>query len=93
MDFLKSNNRLHQLTDENSTDSGSRTININTSGDNTLFAIAPKFNYIISDKNSFSFGVEYVNVMAKNELNYSPSIFDNKSSTTAENKLNKYFIR
>lgn len=90
VDFLKSNNRLHQLTDENSMDSGSRTININTSGDNTLFAIAPKFNYIISDKNSFSFGVEYVNVMAKNELNYSPSIFDNKSSTTAENKFAAY---
>ena len=28
--------------------------------------------------------------MAKNELNYSPSIFDNKSSTTAENKFVAY---
>lgn len=90
VDFLKSNNRLHQLTDENSTDSGSRTININTSGGNTLFAFAPKLNYIINNKNSFSFGAEYINVMAENELNYSPSIFDNKSSTTTENKFAAY---
>ncbi len=90
VDFLKSNSRLHQFTDENSTDSGSRTIDINTSGNNTLFAVAHKLNHIIDNKNSFSFGAEYVNVMAKNELSYTPSIFDNKQSTTTENKFVVY---
>lgn len=89
-DYLKKHGTDNQIVSEKSALYGDSQTHIHTQSDNNLFAVTPKFSYIINSKNQISAGIEYSTVVAKTKLMYEPKTINDKQSETSENKAAAY---
>lgn len=89
-DYLIKHSNDNQLVSESSAEYGNHETNINTVSDNSLFAINPKFKYMLNKQNRFSVGAEYSTSNVQTTLKYVPNIFDNTRSENSENRWAGY---
>lgn len=89
-DYLTKQSNDNQTVYEKSAEYGENETNINTLSDNNLFAVTPKFDYLLNEKHRFSVGGEYSLSNVHTILKYQPQKITDTRSKNTENRFAGY---
>lgn len=89
-DYVHSNMKRNQLSDEHSLEYGRTEVNSNNKSDYYLYALSPKIEFALSKRQTFVVGSELSRVDGDSYLAYYGCAFNNVKTSTREDKTSSY---